>query len=157
MIPDLFSLRGSQNLGRVLSNWIRDYNQSKQRMGRLTFLTPHGNPQFTGYILQQFNIYRSRKAKAWQNWGDQIPKYINDYVISPLDAPDLKKYNLIALLKDFKIGEFKNYHSLIPMAQNALKPIFELTAADGVIGGHHEYVEACRQEFEAIANTITTL
>jgi chromosome partitioning protein len=73
MIPDLFSLRGSQNLGRVFADWIRIYEQSRLRIGALPFNVPNGKPVFSGYVLQQFNVYRTRKTKAYQNWGDQIP------------------------------------------------------------------------------------
>lgn len=76
MIPDLFSLRGSQNLGRVFAEWIKNYTISRERMGKLSFITPNGKPIFSGYVLQQFNVYRTRKTKAYQNWGAQIPEYI---------------------------------------------------------------------------------
>jgi chromosome partitioning protein len=157
MIPDLFSLRGSQNLGRVFSDWIRNYNNSKNRTGSLPFIIPPGTPKFSGYILQQFNIYRARKTKAYEKWSLQIPQYIVDYVVSPLTDPDLSILNLVLPLSNYQIGEFKNYHSLIPMAQNGLKPVFELTGADGVIGAHYEYVAACKAEFHGIASYITKI
>lgn len=145
MVPDLFSLRGSQNLGRVLSEWIRLYADALRRTGGLQFDVPHGQPKFSGYVLQQFNNYRSRKTKAWDRWGQQVPEYINKYVITPLGGT-----NVLALA-DYQLGEFKNYHSLIPMAQDAQKPIYELTSQDGVVGGHHEYVRNCNREFQVLA------
>lgn len=154
MIPDLFSLRGSQNLGRVFADWIRNYVTSKQRIGNLSFATPNGNPIFSGYVLQQFNVYRTRKTKAYQNWGGQIPTYIQQYVINPLSSVDP---NLVLNLINYQVAEFKNYHSLVPMAQENLKPIFELTNQDGVIGGHYQYVDDCRTEFQSIANYLTTI
>lgn len=151
MIPDLFSLRGSQNLGRVFADWIKDYNNSKNRMNNIPFNIPNGTPKFSGYIMQQFNVYRTRKTRAYERWGGQIPKYIDDYVIAPLTVPNLSILNLVLPLSNYQIADFKNYHSLIPMAQEALKPVFELTGADGVIGGHFQYVSDCSNEFEAIA------
>jgi cellulose biosynthesis protein BcsQ len=154
MIPDLFSLRGSQNLGRVFADWIRNYEQSKIRTGTLPFSTPAGKPTFSGYILQQFNVYNRRKTKAFQNWGSQIPSYIQRFVINPLQSIDP---SLILTLPDYHIADFKNYHSLVPMAQDALKPVFELTSQDGVIGAHYEYVADCRREFIAIANNFISI
>ncbi|SEL62093.1 Cellulose biosynthesis protein BcsQ [Chitinophaga rupis] len=159
MIPDLFSLRGSQNLGRVFADWIRNYYTSKQRIGvsKLQFDTPNGTPKFSGYILQQFNVYRSRKTKAYERWSSQIPDYINEYVIGPLNATDLKILDLVLTIPDYKVADFKNYHGLVPMAQTSLKPIFELTSRDGVIGDHTRYVNDCRREFEQIANNIQSI
>jgi chromosome partitioning protein len=154
MIPDLFSLRGSQNLGRVFADWIKNYVTSKQRIGNLSFATPNGNPIFSGYVLQQFNVYRTRKTKAYQNWGEQIPTYIQQYVINPLSDVDP---NLVLKLTNYQVAEFKNYHSLLPLAQENLKPIFELTNQDGVIGGHYQYVDNCRTEFQLIANYLTKI
>ncbi|WP_294239603.1 ParA family protein [uncultured Chryseobacterium sp.] len=154
MIPDLFSLRGSQNLGRVFADWISNYENAKQRIGNLNFATPNGKPVFSGYVLQQFNVYRTRKTKAYQNWGGQIPTYIQEFVINPLTAVDP---NLSLTLANFQVAEFKNYHSLVPMAQESLKPIFELTNQDGVIGAHYQYVDNCRNEFGDIANYLSSI
>jgi hypothetical protein len=43
------------------------------------------------------------------------------------------------------------------MAQESLKPIFELTNQDGVIGAHYQYVDNCRDEFRDIANYLMTI
>lgn len=154
MIPDLFSLRGSQNIGRVFAEWIDNYNFAKQRMKEVDFEFPKGEPKFSGYILQQFNVYRKRKTKAYQNWGDQIPEYIQKFLIEPLSKESLSKFSLVIESDDYKIADFKNYHSLIPLAQEAQKPVFELNSKDGVIGGHYQYVEDCLKEFEDTAKAI---
>lgn len=148
MIPDMFSLRGSQNIGRVFANWVQDYQLARQRLGDVDFRCICGQPKFSGYILQQFNKYRSRKTKAFEEWADQIPKYMEEYVIKPLSSEVLSAYSLYLNLDDYKIAEFKNYNTLMPLAQSALKPVFELTYSDGVVGGHIEYVKNCLKEFE---------
>lgn len=157
MIPDLFSLRGSQNIGRVFAQWIDDYSFAKQRAKVGAFDIPAGEPKFSGYILQQFNVYRQRKTKAYQNWGDQIPEYMQKYLIYPLTSERLAHLNLVPQRSDYKIADFRNYHSLIPLAQESQKPVFELTNRDGVIGGHYKYVENCLEEFREIANRIVEL
>jgi len=48
----------------------------------------------------------------------------------------------------------KHYRSLMPMAQEAVKPIFHLKPADGAIGAHVSAVSACYQDFESLANKI---
>ncbi|MEG0889922.1 MAG: AAA family ATPase, partial [Bacteroides sp.] len=103
MIPDLFSLRGSQNIGRVFAEWIENYNFAKRRVKEMDFELPKGEPKFSGYILQQFNVYRKRKTKAYQNWGDQIPEYIQKYLIEPLTSEKLSELDLIIDLDNYKI------------------------------------------------------
>jgi cellulose biosynthesis protein BcsQ len=157
MIPDLFSLRGSQNLGRVLANWIEQYQDALSRAPDWAFTVPKGYPVFCGYITQQFNIYRQKEAQAWQRWGQMVPNYIQSYVVTPLQHIQQDNKPLVSDVDNLKLGEFKNYHSLIPMAQAALKPVFELTAANGVVGAHHEYVRNCRREFEQMARKLVDL
>lgn len=75
-------------------------------------------------------------------------------MIEPLSKESLSKFSLVIESDDYKIADFKNYHSLIPLAQEAQKPVFELNSKDGVIGGHYQYVEDCLKEFEDTAKAI---
>lgn len=150
MVPDLFSLRGTQNLGRVLKDWIQTYTDSVSRLKSPDFEILAGSPKFSGYILQQFNINRNRETAAWRVWAQQVPNNIQDFVIQPLGADN------VVGLDTYNLGEFKNYHSLIPQAQDALKPIFELTSRDGVVGAHHAYVRECSSIFDDLANRFIT-
>jgi cellulose biosynthesis protein BcsQ len=157
MIPDLFSLRGSQNLGRVMSGWVRDWHNSVVRVGELPFDVQDGRPLFTGYVLQLFNIYRQRPTKAWEEWTRQVPNHIHQYVVTPLTNTEMPGITLVVPLSDYQIGEVKNYHSLIPMAQAALKPVFELGSSDGVVGAHQNVVAECGMRHQGIADRITQL
>ncbi|MBR8664360.1 ParA family protein [Bacillus paralicheniformis] len=154
LIPDLFSLRGSQNLGATLVNWIEEWQDSIERIKvDFEFKLPQGNPEFSGYITSQFNEFRKRPVKAWQRWESEIPQYIRDYVYSPLAKKDLP-LDIEKVEEELKIGQVKNYNSLIPLAQTALKPIFELTSKDGIIGDHHRYVKECSASYDELVNKI---
>jgi hypothetical protein len=48
----------------------------------------------------------------------------------------------------------KHYRSLMPMAQEARKPIFHLKAADGAIGAHAQAAQTVRGDFERLALAI---
>ena len=52
------------------------------------------------------------------------------------------------------LATVKHYRSLVPMAQEARKPIFHLTAADGAIGSHAAAANDARQAFKALARRI---
>lgn len=150
MVPDMFSLRGTQNIGRVFANWIENYQLALKRMEEMDFQIAPGHPHFSGYVLQQFNKYRKRTTKAFENWTRQIPAVMDEFIIRPLSSVNLQPYNLVSENSNRQLAEFKNYNSLIPMAQDAQKPIFDLTYSDGIVGGHMQYVRDCRNEFDAI-------
>jgi cellulose biosynthesis protein BcsQ len=153
LIPDLFSLRGTQNMGRVLADWINRWAEAVVRFNNSSLEIPIGRPIFGGYISQQFNIYRQAATKAWERWANEIPHYIHDYIVAPLlQTPNGQ--SLVHADAERIIGEVKNYHSLIPMAQDSLKPIFELTGNDGVKGAHFEYVTEARARFTSITQEI---
>src|SRR5205823_6205637 len=48
----------------------------------------------------------------------------------------------------------KQYPSLMPMAQEARKPIFLLKPADGAIGAHFQAVRSAYQDFRTLAKRI---
>ena len=48
----------------------------------------------------------------------------------------------------------KHYRSLVPMAQEVRKPIFQLTTADGAIGSHSAAVRDAWSDFRALAVAI---
>ena len=48
----------------------------------------------------------------------------------------------------------KHYRSLMPLAQEARKPMFFLKPADGAIGGHASAVQDCYRDFRELARRI---
>ncbi|MCA1961909.1 MAG: hypothetical protein LDL33_14085 [Desulfomonile sp.] len=50
----------------------------------------------------------------------------------------------------------KHYRSLVPMAQEARKPIFDLRPADGALGAHYATVQAAYRDFEELAIKVAT-
>jgi hypothetical protein len=56
------------------------------------------------------------------------------------------------------LATVKHYRSLVPMAQEARKPIFKLTAADGALGSHAAAASSAYDDFEALArNTVRNI
>ena len=52
------------------------------------------------------------------------------------------------------LGIMRRYQSLMPLAQEARKPMFFLKPADGAIGGHAQAVMACYADFRDLAREI---
>jgi hypothetical protein len=90
----------------------------------------------------------SRPVYAYEKWARRIPGVYAESVLGESTAPDTfdSDPNCLARLK--------HYRSLIPMAQEARKPVFRLTSADGAIGAHSYAVSEARKQFEAIARAI---
>lgn len=52
------------------------------------------------------------------------------------------------------LAQLKHYRSLMPLAQEAYKPVFLLKPADGAFGGHQRAVVTARQDFAALARVL---
>jgi len=52
------------------------------------------------------------------------------------------------------LANLKDYRSLMPLAQEARKPMFFLRPADGAFGGHQKVVQACYADFDRLARRI---
>ena len=154
LVPDLFSLRGLENIGRTFVTWIKDWQSAINRFsGVKSFIVQEGKPTFAGYLCQQFNIYRRRETVSWQIWTEKVPDAVNKNIIQKLREID---HTLVRDLNNgsFKIGDMRNYHSLAPKSQTYQKPIFELTSSDGIVGNHASIVQECKDEFDKLADII---
>jgi len=56
----------------------------------------------------------------------------------------------------FCLAQLKHYPSLIPMAMEVRKPIFQLKPADGAIGAHLGAVKQSFNDFENLTNRMLT-
>ena len=155
MVPDLFSIRGLGNIGTTFVKWMKEWSGAVSRFPIKPFKVQIGHPAFAGYVTAQFNIYRQRETRAWSKWASIIPGKIKSDIVDQLSVVDK---SLVIQLNghQYHIGDMKNYHSLAPMSQSALKPIFELTSKDGVIGTHADSVKRCDAEYTEMARKIIT-
>jgi thymidylate kinase len=55
---------------------------------------------------------------------------------------------------EHEIATIRNYRSLMPLAHDARKPMFDLKAADGALGSTQKYVQTCYQEFRKLSQEI---
>ena len=152
MSSDVFSLLALSNIGKSLSAWretlLNGYNGLEQDKKEKIDKFHHGySIRFIGYVEQQY-ITKSvggqpRAVRAYDEILKKIPSEIKEKVVRPINETVLEKF-------DYKIGSIPNYHSLVPMSQTAHKPIFELTAVDGVVGAHYQKV----REFDGLMKKI---
>jgi chromosome partitioning protein len=144
---DLFSLRGLANLGPKLREWREGWHKRLLNPNvPKGLLLPEGRMESIGYVVLQHAVWRAdRPAKAYQRWIDRMPATYRTAVLG--QTAD----NRTAEQDDNRLATLKHYRSLMPLAQEARKPIFALKPADGAIGSMVEAVQNARDDFQALA------
>ncbi len=150
LAPGFFTLQGLKNLGPMLGSWRKSWKQRlEQRPKELTIPMPGGNMKPLGYIVMQHTERRGRPVKAYRKWVEKIPQTYLKHVLN-ID----KDRSFLNRLDSNEIGLVKNYQSLMPLAQDAGKPIFLLKPAEGAIGAHAQSVMKCYTGFKKLTETI---
>jgi chromosome partitioning protein len=148
LAADLFSLQGLRNLGPTLRNWRADWRKRLDNWPAPTFQLPTGTMAPLGYILMQHSERLSRPVKAYKKWADRIPSTYQQMIRGgPRDLTE-------GPAGEDCLARLKHYRSLVPMALEVRKPIFQLTAADGAIGNHAYAVKDAWSDFKALATSI---
>jgi len=151
LAADVFSIQGLRNLGPTLRDWQKhwgDVRKTATQDGRGEPL-PIGTMQPAGYVVLQHVVRKDRPVKAFARWFERIPAaYWESVLQTSAPAPSDPSVDPHCL------GQVKNYQSLMPLSQDANKPMFDLTSGDGAIGGHQNYVQACRENFRAVAERV---
>lgn len=145
---DLFSLQGLKNLGPTLRDWRTEWCERLKRPLNLDFALPQATMRPLGYVIQQHSVRLSRPVKAYDRWVNRVPGVYRESVLQqpPDIATPATDPNCLATLK--------HYRSLVPMAQEARKPIFKMAPSDGAIGSHALAVQEAFSDFQTLAHKI---
>ena len=154
LAPDLYSLQGLRNLGPTLDDWRAEWQERREKGAGIEAVKalsmPEGSMQPAGYIIMQHAVRLDRPVKAYGKWMARIPGAYSQHLGNPSEpatsSTQEQDPNCLAALKHFR--------SLMPLAQEARKPMFELKPSDGAIGGHMQAVAECRRDFVALARGI---
>ena len=147
---DMFSLQGLRNLGPTLRRWRTEWGKRLHNWPSSDFPLPAGRMQPLGYIVQQYGVRLRRPVKAYDKWVNRMPEQyarsLRDVIsgVFPASPPE----------DPHRLATVKHYRSLVPMAQESRKPIFDLTPADGAIGSHAAAVQDARRDFQDLAELI---
>lgn len=145
LVPDLFSLQGLKNLGPMLRKWRHEWKMRETHNPDQNLLLPEGRIQPVGYIIMQHAERLSRPVRAYERWANRIPE---DY------SREVLGQQAVQHTDSHLLARVKHYRSLMPMAQEARKPMFHLTSADGAIGAHTHAVAEARQNFLRLATEL---
>lgn len=147
--PDLFSMQGLENVGPRLKKWRDEWADRRERAPTLDFGLPPGHMAPAGYVVSRHSIFAGGAVKAFQRWIDRMPAIYRSSFGEPAPKPFLTTEN-----DEFCLARLKDYRSLIPMGQEAKKPIFLLKPADGAIGGHQGAVREAYGDFKRLAQAL---
>ena len=150
LAADLFSRQGLRNLGPALRRWRSDWKKRRDNWNSPSFALPTGRMHPIGYLIQQHGVRLNRPVKACDRWARQMPVEYSAWV---LDKPRSSGPNRTEDDEN-AIATVKHYRSLVPLAQEARKPIFALAPADGAIGSHARAARAAFHEFEELTQGI---
>jgi chromosome partitioning protein len=125
---DPLSTAGMANVVDVLREWR----------------TQPGRPAPLGYVIRENPMRLSP-----QDWKFQIPRIFQKLTSESQQGPP------ISVSDDPRcLAILKHYHSLMPMAQDARKPMFHLRVADGATGAHLQAALEAGRQFEQLARRI---
>ena len=103
-----------------------------------------------GYVVQQHSLRLDRPAGSYDKWLAKIPGEFRRSILGDSSAEE----GMSVKADPWCLAALKHYHSLLPMAQEAQKPMFHLTAADGAIGAHFQAAQSAGKDFERLAKRI---
>ncbi|MDI6792797.1 MAG: AAA family ATPase [bacterium] len=145
LAADLFPLQGLRNLGPTIRSWRNQWHRMRQVTSPKDFSMPEGNMSSVGYVILQHAVRLDRPVHAVDRWLEQIPAVYRQAVRGE-DSEESPAEN-----DPHCLSSLRNFRSLMPMAQDARKPMFDLKPADGAIGSHLSLVRTCYQDFESLA------
>lgn len=148
LAPDLFSMQGLRNLGPTLVDWRTNWEDRLERRPSSGLNLPTGRMNPLGYLVMQAGMRLSRPVKAYERWVGRMPGEFHRSLLGDgarHGSTDEDPYCL---------GVMRHYQSLMPLAQDAQKPMFDLKPADGAIGAHAQAVQRCREDFTQLATRL---
>ncbi len=149
LFPDVFSLQGLHISGPALHKWHAEWNDRLAKNTTSDLSLPLGNMQPLGYIVLQYALRMDRPVRAYNRWLTHIPQDYQEYMlgkhttkaISARDDPE-------------RLALLKHYYGLLPIAQEAHKPMFHLKPGDGAMGALMQATQGAYLDFEKLAREI---
>jgi chromosome partitioning protein len=148
LAADLFSLKGLQNLGPALREWHQSWTV-KRRKPFSDYALPQGEMHVLGYVAMQHQERLYRPVQAYKKWVERIPSDYRRYI---LETPGQAAPTIEA--DPYALALLRHYKSIVPIGQEARKPIFSLKTADGVSGSQLATVSQAYKDFRALALNI---
>jgi chromosome partitioning protein len=153
---DLHALQGLRLLGPTLRAWRTGWKLRRERWEEPSIELPSGDMKPLGYVAMRHGVRLTRPVRGYTRWLDQIPSEYRRSVLGASDEPS-SHLSVPTMADDPNcLGVLNNYASLMPLSQEAGKPMFALRPADGAIGAHAYAAREAYTDFDALAREIAT-
>jgi len=151
LAPDLFSLQGMRNVGPVLRDWREDWRIVRERhmANRPRGILPPHSFAPVGYVVQQHLARKDQAVKGCAKWAEAIPATYREEVLGQIAGETLSVES-----DPHCLASIRHFASLVPIAQQARKPMFDLKQSDGIGGGQIQAVARCRAEFDVLVDRL---
>lgn len=147
--PDLFCLQGLRYLGFKLKQWRQEWKERLDKNPLSEMKLPTGRMEPVGYIVLQPFGRLDRPIRAYHQWIARIPEVYRTAVLNENEDRGISVTN-----DPYCLTILKHYGSLIPLAQEARKPVFYLKPADGAIGAYVKAIQSAYSDFRKLAKEI---
>jgi len=172
--PDLFSLQGLRNLGPTVREWHDEWQERVPRNPAPELGLTKDTMSPAGYVVLQRAVRLDRPMPSPDLWmrlnptthataidaGGSVPRPARDWMSL---IPDVYATAVLASnpashpsSDPHCLGSLRWYGSLMPIAQEARKPIFHLRPADGALGAHATATREARKDYQAMADRIAS-
>jgi chromosome partitioning protein len=148
LTADFMSMLGLGILGESLQDLRNGWRLRREHGLTVSPLLPVGDPKALGYVLMRHLSNQYRRGPTDQKWEERLLTAYSGLF------PSATGLDEDATTEPACIAEVRHYVSLARMALEARKPIFHLSAADGVIGSHALAVSEARATFKALSEEI---
>lgn len=148
LAAELFSLRGLSNLGPRLREWREHWQKRILPVAPKGIELPKGIMAPVGYVVMQPAMRLNRPVRAYERWLQRIPVV---YSYAVLDQGRTSPRD-----RSHEIATLRNYQSLMPLAHDARKPMFDLRPSDGALGATADFVRRCYEDFETLSYEVTS-
>jgi len=147
--PDLYSVQALMTLGPTLRRWRDGWGDRLFRNPVVGLRLPDAAMAHSSYVVIQRPARLKRPVRACENHRARVPGVYRRAVLGNASEGGVR------IEEDpHCLGLLRNYRSLMPLAQEARKPMFYLKPADGVIGGQGDAVQECFRELRELARRI---
>ncbi|TMQ06972.1 MAG: ParA family protein [Deltaproteobacteria bacterium] len=169
--PDLFALQGLRNLGPVVCRWHDEWQERVSRSHLAGISLIKDTMRLAGYVVLQGAVRLDHPMHSPEGWWRPTPAA--DAIGPRGDGPASSARTWISVIPDVYatatglmnpaaepssdphcLGLLKWYASLMPIAQEARKPVFHLRPADGALGAHAVAAREARKDYKDLADRI---
>jgi cellulose biosynthesis protein BcsQ len=164
--PDPFSIMPVDTLTSILPRWAAWKNTALPVFADSAYPLRVGLPKFVGTLIQRFNVRNGRAARPYRDNIQEIRARVSNDLLPMLKQAGMaledEQYTQSLKAREYCLEEIPDFGGLLPKANSAGVPIFEITDAEigetgPVLEGMRTKRNQLRAQFKSVADEIVNL